>query len=68
MFEILEVWNTKNMLIFVAGINKKCTYDEHCIEGAYCMNQLVCKCKDTTPNLSDDGSYCSGTSYSAICR
>lgn len=44
----------------VLGVNQRCLYDEHCIEGAYCENQSVCKCKDTSPFPLEDGLICSG--------
>ncbi|XP_023022413.2 uncharacterized protein isoform X1 [Leptinotarsa decemlineata] len=29
----------------VGIIDQRCVYDEHCIEGAFCLNQNSCKCK-----------------------
>ncbi|KAK9758760.1 hypothetical protein QE152_g632 [Popillia japonica] len=42
----------------VGGVEQKCTYDEHCIEGAYCMNQEICKCKELTPFILEEGMVC----------
>ncbi|GJQ69568.1 hypothetical protein Trydic_g6664 [Trypoxylus dichotomus] len=42
----------------VGGVDQKCIYDEHCIEGAYCMNQEICKCKESTPFILDEGMVC----------
>lgn len=42
---------------FFVGVNQKCKYDEHCIEGAFCENQKTCKCKDDFV-ASLDGSAC----------
>ncbi|KAJ8958290.1 hypothetical protein NQ318_017436 [Aromia moschata] len=30
----------------VGIIDQKCRYDSHCIEGAFCEGQKICKCKD----------------------
>lgn len=43
------------------GVNQKCIYDEHCIEGAYCHHQSACKCKDSSPYAFEDGLICSST-------
>ncbi|KAG5892839.1 hypothetical protein JTB14_032432 [Gonioctena quinquepunctata] len=37
----------------VGIIDKKCKYDEHCVEGAFCMAQSICKCKDHLEPTSD---------------
>lgn len=52
-----------NNLIRILGVNQKCQYDEHCIEGAYCMNQSLCQCKEDTPFSYEDGLVCSGEYY-----
>lgn len=39
-------------------MNQRCVYDEHCIEGAFCMNQAVCKCKNSSPIELEDGLVC----------
>ncbi|KAF5295306.1 hypothetical protein FQA39_LY13171 [Lamprigera yunnana] len=54
----------KDKKMCVGGVDRKCLYDEHCIDGAYCMNQIVCKCKRNRPLPLDQGFICSGANTS----
>ncbi|XP_017776261.1 PREDICTED: uncharacterized protein LOC108562414 [Nicrophorus vespilloides] len=51
----------------VGGVNQRCIYDEHCIEGAFCMNQAICKCKDNNPIELEDGLVCAGCASILPC-
>ncbi|KAK4882361.1 hypothetical protein RN001_005680 [Aquatica leii] len=52
----------KDNKICVGGVDQKCLYDEHCIDGAYCMNQVICKCKRDKSHILDQGFVCAGNS------
>lgn len=65
---VLEVVILNNLKISIIidlnflllGVDQKCLYDEHCIDGAYCMNQSICKCKISSSQPLDHGLVCAG--------
>ncbi|KAF5301019.1 hypothetical protein FQR65_LT09002 [Abscondita terminalis] len=55
----------KESKMCVGGVDQKCLYDEHCIEGAYCMNQVICKCKHDRSQVLHQGFVCAGNSQTS---
>ncbi|XP_071050829.1 uncharacterized protein [Onthophagus taurus] len=60
----LDVYKTQ----CVGGVDQKCIYDEHCIIGAFCMNQAICKCKETTPVILENGMVCAKSNKMKNCE